>query len=500
VKVVPLPTGSSRSYPLSFIGHYSLILPWRPLRPLRENIIFQSTHCKQRGAKKSLSHVIADMAIALPAGSWLNGGMLRLVVFLILLVAFSDSAFSDSKPLRGIVLIISDGTSQELLTASRCYAGGAEGKLVMDGYPATAFVSTYSANDMVTDSAAAATAMARGIKADNHVIGMAFATATNAPESLLDLARKAGWSTGIITDDSVTGATPAPFCVECPDRNQHSLIASKIVPQLGVRADIVLGGGNKWFHDMSATEGYGSDDLQVVRKTESDLRNRLILAFSRWEDFIAHVKAGRALEKPVLGTFLPDVFSYYADGSRSLRLRDMTAGALELMLRDRRPFFLMIEASLPDKACHQNQAKRAIGEVLELDAMMELLKEKLPPDVLVVATTDHNTGGFAFNSPVPRKLRGEALLMVSPVTKGSTLTWATGAGGPDPVTHLQGSTNDATACDHVQPAALKEGTARHTGGDVWLVANGPGAVVFHGRIENTQVYSLLAKAIKGGNR
>jgi hypothetical protein len=37
--------------PLSFIGRYSLILTWRPLRPLRDNIIFQSTHCKQRGAK-----------------------------------------------------------------------------------------------------------------------------------------------------------------------------------------------------------------------------------------------------------------------------------------------------------------------------------------------------------------------------------------------------------------------------------------------------------------
>ena len=157
---------------------------------------------------------IGDTAIALPAGCWLNGGMIRLVVFLILFVVCSNPALALSKPLRGIVLIISDGTSQELLTASRCYAGGAEGRLAMDGYPATAFVSTYSANDMVTDSAAAATALARGIKADNHVIGMTSANSTNAPLSLLDLARKSGWSTGTITDDSVTGATPAPFSVE----------------------------------------------------------------------------------------------------------------------------------------------------------------------------------------------------------------------------------------------------------------------------------------------
>ena len=74
------------------------------------------------------------------------------------------AAASPKPPLRGIVFILSDGTSQELLTASRCYAQGAEGKLVLDSYPQTAFVSTYSANDMVTDSAAAATALFRGIK------------------------------------------------------------------------------------------------------------------------------------------------------------------------------------------------------------------------------------------------------------------------------------------------------------------------------------------------
>jgi hypothetical protein len=39
---------------LVFIERNSLILPWRPLRPLRENIIFQSTYCKERGARSLL--------------------------------------------------------------------------------------------------------------------------------------------------------------------------------------------------------------------------------------------------------------------------------------------------------------------------------------------------------------------------------------------------------------------------------------------------------------
>ena len=420
------------------------------------------------------------------------------LVFLIAL-AWTAGIFSAAvkHPLKGIVFIVSDGTSQELLTAARCYAKGAEGRFAMDDYPAAAFVSTYSANDMVTDSAAAATALARGIKADNHVIGMPSATSTNAPESLLDIAHKAGWSTGTVTDDSVTGATPASFEVECPDRNRHPQIASKIVAQLGPRADIVLGGGNKWFHDMSSSESYGSDGLEVVRQTMADLRNRPLVSLSRWDDFVAYVKAGNALRKPVIGTFYPDVFPYYADGTRTLRLRDMVDGALNLMLRDGRPFFLLVEAGLPDKACHQNQARRAIAEVMELDAVMSLLKEKLPADVLVVATTDHNNGGFAFNGPVPRTLRGDALLTESPISKSSTFTWATGPGGPDPATHRRGSAANPLSVEHAQPAAINDRASRHTGGDVWLVATGPGSEKFHGHLDNTQVYALLAKAMRG---
>lgn len=422
--------------------------------------------------------------------------MSRLIILFAVFGITATLGASETKPLRGIVFILSDGTSQELLTATRCYAHGAEGKLVMDSYPEAAFVSTYSLNDMVTDSAAAATAFCRGIKADNNVIGMATASSKEAPPSLLDIARQAGWSTGTITDDSVTGATPAPFEVECASRHNFPQIAQKIVPQLGPRADIVLGGGNQWFHDMNSTVQYAPGELEIVRKTENDLQNRSVLAFSRWEDFVSYLKDGRALQKPVLGTFFPDVFPFYADGTRTLRLKDMVVAALDLMLRDKRPFFLFVEAGLPDKACHLNQAKRAIGEVLELDAMMEALRNKLPKDVLVIATTDHNNGGFSMNAPVPRMMRGDDLLAINPVSKTSTFSWASGPGGPDPLTHLQGSTNAPSSVDHVQPAALYQKKSEHTGGDVWLVADGPQARKFHGHIDNTDIYSILRQIVE----
>ena len=134
------------------------------------------------------------------------------------------------------MLVIADGTSLELITAARDYAVGPTGRLALKIFPHTAFARTHSASDMVTDSGAASTAMARGIKADNRVVGIADPGASSGPPSILDLAKKAGWSTAVITDDSVTGATPAPFLVEHGNRDQHEIIAAKIQSQLGARS------------------------------------------------------------------------------------------------------------------------------------------------------------------------------------------------------------------------------------------------------------------------
>jgi len=171
-------------------------------------------------------------------------------------LAPASGAMANGSP-AGIVLVISDGTSQELLTAARIYAKGVTGRLPMESFPQTAIVRTHSRSDVVTDSAAAATAMARGIKADNMLIGMANRASRTSPPSLLDLARQAGWSTGIVTDDSVTGATEGPFLVEQGSRTEEAAIAAKTLAALGPRADIVLGGGAQWFHDLSKTPGGG---------------------------------------------------------------------------------------------------------------------------------------------------------------------------------------------------------------------------------------------------
>jgi alkaline phosphatase len=414
--------------------------------------------------------------------------------------------------LDGIVLVIADGTSLELITAARAYSLGAEGRLALEGFPQTAFVRTYSGSDIVTDSGAAATSMARGIKADNRVIGMAHPGAPSSPPSILDLAKAANWSTGVITDDSVTGATPAAFLVEHPNRDQHEFIALKITDQVATRWDIVLGGGAKWFFDRveDPTVVYKAGERNIVQQTEEKLTDLPVAIFQNWADFQNYTEDGGAA-RPILGVFYADTFPYFADGTRTLRLKDMVERAVTLLQARGRPFFLMVEAGLPDKAAHLNHAKRAIIEVLELDATIEWLRKNLSADTLLLATTDHNNGGFSFNGPAPLGLRGESLLGTHPLLGTSYFTWASGPGSdrkaattrtrviarPGQQMYSAQEVIEETDPDYAQPALLPFGSSLHTGGDVWLVGDGPGSEKVHGFLDNTEIFDLMAQAIEG---
>ena len=432
---------------------------------------------------------------------------------LALLVSLLIGAFTSKAQgkLNGIVLVIADGTSLELITAARAYSLGAEGRLALEGFPQTAFVRTYSGSDIVTDSGAAATSMARGIKADNRVIGMANPGAPSSPPSILDLAKAANWSTGVITDDSVTGATPAAFLVEHPNRDQHELIALKITDQVTTRWDIVLGGGAKWFFDRveDPTVIYKAGERNIVQQTEEKLTDLPVAIFQNWADFQNYTEDGDAA-RPILGVFYADTFPYFADGTRTLRLKDMVERAVTLLQARGRPFFLMVEASLPDKAAHLNHAKRAIIEVLELDATIEWLRKNLSADTLLLATTDHNNGGFSFNGPAPLRLRGESLLGTHPLLGTSYFTWASGPGSdrkaaitrtriiarPGQQMYSAQEVIEETDPDYAQPALLPFGSSLHTAGDVWLVGDGPGSENVRGFLDNTEIFDLMAEAIK----
>ena len=100
--------------------------------------------------------------------------------------------------------------------------------LIMDELPAYGYSKTYSADNAVTDSAAAATAIATGVKTNNGVVGMDHNL--NILTTILEEAQIRGMSTGLITNVQVAHATPAAFAAHVENRYMMTEIAEKCTP------------------------------------------------------------------------------------------------------------------------------------------------------------------------------------------------------------------------------------------------------------------------------
>lgn len=426
------------------------------------------------------------------AGKWLA------VPGLVAITAFFSFVFpiqASPSVHKGIVLVIADGTSLELLTAARIYQGGVTSRLNLETLPQTAFVSTYSYDSMVTDSGAAATSLARGFKTVNRAVGTPPPGQPASP-SIVDLAKKAGWVTGVITDDSVTGGTSAPFVIAHNHREEEYIIANLQVQALGKNCDFLLGGGQRYFQGPPPTEKEAKY-APILAETIANLAQSNIQVFDTWEKWQAAPPPD--LAKPILGIFAPEKLDFIADGDRKPHLEDMVSEGLRLLQGSGKPWLLVAEAGLPDKACHLNNAKRALEEVLVLDRTIALIREKIGPNVLLLVTTDHNTGGITLNPGQPVGAKGDAILKASPITKLPILTFATGPGGVldgDQFTPIDPNT-DWNNPKSLSPALQRTVSAFHTGGNVWLLGQGPGSERVRGFLDNTDIFKIIAANIEG---
>lgn len=394
---------------------------------------------------------------------------------------------------EGAALIIGDGVSVEMLSVGRVFLKGATGRLELEKLPHSAFVSTWSKNSMVTDSSAAGTTFARGFKAVNGRVGIRDAEGDTGP-SLLDIAKTAGWVTVVITDDSVTGGTPSPFMVEHISRNEHAAIAGKMIPALGARADLVLGGGRAWFEEREGFR-YPPDAAEQARRNGEALKASAAQVFTDWDAFSGALETLDLTKRPVLGLFADDTLAYLATGEKRPKLGDMIRAVLSVMERIDQPCLLVIEAGLPDKAAHMNEGRYALTEISELDDAVMAVDGWLSKDSPVLVTTDHGTGGMALNGYLPLKSSPDALLRPNPASGLPVVSWATGPGGLPPE-GAKAPETDSDKPNAVQKAAAYAGSAMHTGGDVWGLGRGRGSERVSGFIDNTEFFAILKDDIE----
>ena len=287
--------------------------------------------------------------------------------------------------IRNVILCIGDGMGFNHVALARYEAVGLNGKLHMERLPITGVMRTHSADTLITDSAAAVTAMASGVKTDNGMIGMT--SEKIAYCTILELLDKKGWRSGLVATSAITHATPAGFASHVDQRSKQTEIAGQM---LGNQVDVLLGGGQKFFLPKGIKKG--------IRK---DGRNLLIEAGDCGYQLIENKQQLLELERfPVLGLFANEGMTTFPPEPS---LAQMGKTAIKLLSAKSKKwfspkprFFLMIEGSQIDWAAHANDTDRVIRQTLLFDMAVREAVEFAQRDrhTLVIVTSDHETGGL----------------------------------------------------------------------------------------------------------
>ncbi|MEO1023394.1 MAG: alkaline phosphatase [Bacteroidota bacterium] len=334
------------------------------------------------------------------------------------------------RPIRNVILVIADGTGISQISSGQLNTVGEDGNLYLQTMPVTGMVKTHAFDNLITDSAAGATAYSCGIKTNNGVIGQ-------DPEerkctTITELAIQKGMATGLVATSTITHATPASFASHVKSRKLEAEIASQFLDS-GV--DVFLGGGREFFIPQTK-EASKRDDNR-------DLMQEFAGAGYRIVETASELKASE--HGKLLG-----LFSIGGMGTSESEptLQEMTQKALDIVSENDSGFFLMVEASQIDWAGHRNDIAYMLREVDALDQTMASILEFAANDgeTLVILTADHETGGLTLTEHQKDSNRIET-------------SWAS--------TH-------------------------HTGTPILLSAYGPHAMQFSGWWDNTEVGRKVA--------
>jgi len=278
---------------------------------------------------------------------------------------------ADEGPLS-IILMIGDGMGFEHVRLAQLVEVGENGSLTMQQLAWNASVTTYCANNPITDSAAAGTALATGNKTNRGMLGV---LPDGTPlENIVEFGKTLNKSTGIVSTCAIVDATPAAFSTHVSSRGDYEEIARQLVEDANM--DVLLGGGELYFSPTQITTMI-SNGYSVVYNRSS----------------MVGVTSGK-----LLGLFADDDMNYEIDRSYTTTpsIAEMTNKSLELLSQDPDGFFLMVEGGLIDLAAHaKNKINNAL-ETIEFDEAVEVALDyvKAHSNVILIVTADHETEGL----------------------------------------------------------------------------------------------------------
>jgi len=329
---------------------------------------------------------------------------------------------------KNVILLIGDGMGLPQITGAMYMNNN---KTVFERFRHIGFHKSHSADDLVTDSAAGTTAISCGVKTYNGAIGLN-AKKERVP-TLLELAEKKGFATGMVTTCSMTHATPGAFIGHVENRNMKEDIA---LGYLETEIDIFIGGGKDHFDRRK-------DGRNLI--TELIHKGYTITDFETQDVNNLNFRTDKNI-----GYFTSNGEPLPAADGRDYLLPAAKKSIDFLRERTQNGFFLMIEGSQIDWGNHDNDLKYMISELHDFEKVIEYVLDFAQEDgeTLVIVTADHETGGFT-------------------VQPGSKL-------------------------NAVKPTFA---TQKHTALMIPVFAEGPGAEAFRGIYENTEIFFKIKNAL-----
>ena len=276
----------------------------------------------------------------------------------------NNHTFNELNEVNKCILFIGDGMGEAHVKTAESYFGHA---MSFTSFPYKGYVTTSSLNLVgPTDSAAAASALATGIKYQNGVVAL-----NNGPvKSISEYYKEAGLGVGIITTDNLSGATPAGFSAHANNRSDTKDI---INTQLESGIDLLIGAG-----------------VDTYTPFEETIKNNGYQFVTSFSDL-------KVSSNKILATF--NKVSYHDNSDTNPTLASLALFAYKYMEANYQDgYFLMIEGAHIDKRSHDNNIISMVNYLNAFDEAINLLYNKLANDsYLILVTADHETGHLDYN-------------------------------------------------------------------------------------------------------
>ena len=369
--------------------------------------------------------------------------MLRtLVTILLALATFGARPLAAQTPAhaKNVILFLADAAGIPTLNAASALGYGAPQKLYVQSWNHIGLSDTSTASEWVTDSAAGMSAIVTGQKTHNGVLSQLPDADRGKKDgtpakTILEYAEEKGLSTGVLTNVNIADATPAACYSHVNDRGKFGEIFSQIFqPRFGDGVDVVMGVGRTQIYANARANGMDLDELAKGK-------GRSILA--------SFADVPKYATRPIVVL------------DRDIDLPAASRTAIQTLASNPKGYFLMIEWD-----AHTDNPEKGLNNVLGFDNLIrEIAKTVDLNETLLVFTADHSFD-----------LRMHGGLKSDPVLKGFP-EWQQNHTAKEPIDLPVLRVNDS-----------------HTGEEVLVVAQGPGADQVNGFFPNTKLFQVMMNA------